>query len=615
MYDGPTYFSFNRAPHWQKGQIDNLQYRDGALRLVQEETYVREREVRLASISGVDHIVTCAPGIGGIVYLLDRSATVWCYGYRTGQVRRMFTLPLGTFTEHLQMACVGDVLYIADSAGLTKLAAFTLPDGEPIGEWNDWNGTPLHPLAITGDERGHAYVLVPWEIVYEIDGSMSVEVDSYFGILQLHQGRIQSVLNLHERLTCPERTPAYEMHQRFLLAAQGGLIYLFDSHTQDVIAVMPMGQGEPDFLEEEHMLARAVETYGKAGRLTFFDGKLFVFNKITRTLTVLKREPRCKPNPDPKCGGAGYTGRWEMRLDSTVLETIWHKVLLIADIPSDTQLSITYDASDDPNAVPNYAPSRRIVNAADALLQHTKGRYLFIRVDWQGTARQTPAIQKLRVYYPRYSYLTHLPAVYRADPQSSDFLERFLALFGTLLENVEEEIFYISRYFDVESAPEPYLKWLGSWMGVDSDLPLTTERLRLFLMKAPQLYQLRGTKRGMEAMIEFFIGEKPQIIEPAQQDIVDLPPDLQEKIRAAGAANFYVLLKESVVPTAEKQAMVQKIIDEERPVFAIGRLVVVKGAFLCTGVPSPETLQVGVNTLLSEEQGWLLQDPDDSRGT
>ncbi len=67
--------------------------------------------------------------------------------------------------------------------------------------------------------------------------------------------------------------------------------------------------------------------------------------------------------------------------------------------------------------LPHHEPSRKVlVAAADAC--------------WE-KAIATPSIEQVKVYYPRASSLQYLPAVYREDAVSADFLARFLSIFDT----------------------------------------------------------------------------------------------------------------------------------------------------------------------------------------
>ena len=77
----------------------------------------------------------------------------------------------------------------------------------------------------------------------------------------------------------------------------------------------------------------------------------------------------------------------------------------------------------------------------EILFQNINGRYLQLELTIQGNGRSTPAIRALRAWYPRFSYLEqYMPTIYREDPLSAFFLERWLANFEGLYTNLEDKI-------------------------------------------------------------------------------------------------------------------------------------------------------------------------------
>ncbi|MHB8645326.1 MAG: FHA domain-containing protein [Thermomicrobiales bacterium] len=135
-------------------------------------------------------------------------------------------------------------------------------------------------------------------------------------------------------------------------------------------------------------------------------------------------------------------------------------------------------------------------------------------------------------YPPQYSrnrpstILTHLPIIF----QENDFFERFLLIFESLWEPLEQRQDHIQMYFDPRTCPEPILSWLASWLDLSYTLHWPEGRKRRFLAEVIDLYRWRGTRYGLERIIEVCTGYVPRITElpnaPFVIDIsVTIPPD------------------------------------------------------------------------------------------
>lgn len=145
--------------------------------------------------------------------------------------------------------------------------------------------------------------------------------------------------------------------------------------------------------------------------------------------------------------------------------------------------------------------------AWELLLQQARGRYLQLRVTLESADElATPRLFALRTWSPRFSYAQrYLPAVYREDPASADFLERFLANFEGMYTALEDRIAAASALFDVRSAPAETLDWLGGWLGLVLDPAVDAERKRLLIRFAVPLYQYRGTTQGLRLATELVL--------------------------------------------------------------------------------------------------------------
>lgn len=138
------------------------------------------------------------------------------------------------------------------------------------------------------------------------------------------------------------------------------------------------------------------------------------------------------------------------------------------------------------------------VGTWELLFQQTLGRHLELRLTLTGSGRSSAKIRALRVYYPRLSYPRRfLPAVYREEPLSASFLERFLANFEGFYTELEQRIATVQTLFDGRTAPAEALEWLAGWLGAALAEEWEESRRRLFLRHAVDLYRRRGTPGGL----------------------------------------------------------------------------------------------------------------------
>ena len=206
-------------------------------------------------------------------------------------------------------------------------------------------------------------------------------------------------------------------------------------------------------------------------------------------------------------------------LDGKQPDCVWHRLMLDACIPPEGSVTIASRTANElgllqyapwcseppihrraeGSEVP-FVPKRKAADSGtwELLFQRAKGRYLQLRVAVIARGRSTPRLFALRAYYPRFSYLEHyLPAVYRDDEQSAWFLDRFLANEEGTLTALEDKIASVQMLFDVRSAPPGVLEWLAGWLGVVLDPAWDERRRRLFIKHAMELFQFRGTIRGL----------------------------------------------------------------------------------------------------------------------
>lgn len=199
------------------------------------------------------------------------------------------------------------------------------------------------------------------------------------------------------------------------------------------------------------------------------------------------------------------------------------------------------------------------------------------------------------------SYLDYLPAIFRQDVFAGRFLLAFERVLSGLhppepddplpqqpgLEALIEEL---HRYFDPAPAapeqgrtPETFLPWLAGWVGLSLRQDWSEEEKRRFLSQIVTLYRWRGTKQGLQRMLETYTQEPVEIYEfdaPAHYFQVEITLSVRDPR----------LLR-------RKEKIARAIIDQEKPAHTFYALTVLTPAMqirndLETG------LRLGVNTLL-----------------
>ncbi len=151
-------------------------------------------------------------------------------------------------------------------------------------------------------------------------------------------------------------------------------------------------------------------------------------------------------------------------------------------------------------------------------------------------------------------YLEYLPAMF-AD---NDFLGRFLLIFETLWEPLEQRQDHIGMYIDPATCPAPFLAWMASWF----DMPVAGHwpeaRVRELLGQVSDLYRWRGTTYGMAQMIEIWTGILPQIEESTAKAYV-----FRVRMKAPAGASVNRLLVEDLL-RAHKPAAAGYVLEIEQ---------------------------------------------------
>jgi phage tail-like protein len=193
-------------------------------------------------------------------------------------------------------------------------------------------------------------------------------------------------------------------------------------------------------------------------------------------------------------------------LNSGIPECQWHRIRLKADIPENATITVSFSTSEYSDRDETGKWSKGLVfkeNARDAIIQAPSGQYIRLKIDLHCEGEKPPVLEQVRVYYPRLSYLRYLPEVYQEDSESSEFLERFLSIFESVLYDSEETISRIPLYFDPMAAPEEFYRWLADCVSLDLYELLTDDEKREFILRAVEFYKQKGTLSGLSTLVSF----------------------------------------------------------------------------------------------------------------
>lgn len=103
-----------------------------------------------------------------------------------------------------------------------------------------------------------------------------------------------------------------------------------------------------------------------------------------------------------------------------------------------------------------------------------------------------------------------LPAHLLDDP----FFRRFVGIFGELADGLRDHADGLEHVVDVTVAPDPLVRYVGRWLGVESiDPSLPVERQRDLVRGAGRLLVWRGTRKGLAGFLELVTGAPAVVTE------------------------------------------------------------------------------------------------------
>lgn len=314
-------------------------------------------------------------------------------------------------------------------------------------------------------------------------------------------------------------------------------------------------------------------------------------------------------------------------LDSLEAETIWHRLKIRRELglPGTFRLSV-YAGNQNKlffeggelgleeliqrNDIPleekriAMAPwlQKEVTGKEDVLLHEVRGRYLWIMIEMypQQTGSELADIQ---IYFPRRSWIEYLPEIYQREDRDG-FLERYLGIFQTIYEDLNDEIRAVSKRFDVDLTEKQYLAWLAQWLGIGNGHIWSEKQLRRLLKEGVGLYKRRGTRQGITDFVALYTGEAPFLVEGHQLSSFRGDKERIKQLHRLYTDNplsLTVLVREEVIHSRQQQKALTELLEEVKPVQLELNLILLK-PYIFVGRYS----YLGINSVLGSYRNMRL---------
>lgn len=640
------FYSLSSQRDWENGRFYNTTVVDDSVRLKRQSRYAHQRRVAISQFSGLPRIVSIAPQMAGKVYLLAEDASVYVVDLESHYVETFLGSGHRWFSNRAVLATLPDLLVVTDETADIPVVAFAQGNAQALWTIARSPLDPFTPLALVSNgvdsvfmlscvqgnqlrisrirRNGREDIREDFTVGSASTGATEDEVPitrlltSQDVDVFIHAGHVNVIVRPYgEQIMFDMQLGVKDQGDYVLM--DGATVVVSDGHERVVWGVHSAASGESklviDMTDQGTDVQRVVDrpdviVMDDMGRITRLDRGKQIISRESIESQISTLEIRQTKE-----------GAWVSSvLDSGEDETVWHKLMLDAQIPPECQIRVQYLCTDygdiwwrnqrirlselhgmtaaDLWLIFEELSPQTIVNATDALFFKAKGRYLCLMVQLAGTSTASPAIERMRVHFPRESLVQYLPEVYQENVKSADFLTRYLALMDHFLEQNDEAIDHVSALFDIEVASGTSLSWLAEWLAVAVDSTWTDQKIRTLLRELPSLYPLKGTRKALERVVEIYTGEKPLIVEYAEYKDMLTRADLVrvvEDLYGNQPYTFTVLMNAAKVPSSKERYAISKLVESWKPAFTAGRLV-----FLNPWIYMDMHSYLGVNTVLSE---------------
>jgi phage tail-like protein len=199
------------------------------------------------------------------------------------------------------------------------------------------------------------------------------------------------------------------------------------------------------------------------------------------------------------------------------------------------------------------------------------------------TSAETTESAAITVHVPLQAQsLQYLPGIYHEDGQ--ELLWRYLMAFDSVWDRFDDYLTNLPYYFDHQSAPPDFMRWLADWVGFIWDERLPEEERRRLVPEMIDLYKMRGTRLGLQRYLQLCLDvpdkELAQRIQIGQEpvgnfvlDRVELGDELIMGDPTQDVCKFIVTLADWPDLSEDMRSYLVDVIEQWKPAHTVYELL------------------------------------------
>ena len=256
-------------------------------------------------------------------------------------------------------------------------------------------------------------------------------------------------------------------------------------------------------------------------------------------------------------------------------ETEWQRLLLDGTALQNVSVSV-YAADEESRVRTECAKVMNVRNPGDILLYGVRGRYLRLRLTFRRQEEEEIRISRIKICFPRQTWLSYLPEIYRESAEHDSFLGRYLGIFQTIYEEMTEQIAQIPRRLSAFYESDEALRELSEWLGIENGELWNQEQRRYLIRNAVRLSHIRGTAEYLRELICLATGKRVYVVEYCCLMPYFDGGETERRLKELYASNpyeFAVLVDGKEQAVQEELCLIGRIVEMAKPAYMECRII------------------------------------------